>query len=89
MCERPRRGRALGEAAMAMVRDRGSIVAVVVERYERADDLGIGGAFGHGAMIPATPPGANTSQTEPPDPALAVASPLLGRLSPPEGPRDS
>ena len=52
MGQRPRGSRALGEAAMAVVGDRGAEVAVVVEGDERADDLGIGGTFAHGGMIP-------------------------------------
>jgi hypothetical protein len=51
--ERARRGRVLGEAAVAVVGDRGAEIAIVVECDERADGLRIGNALGHAAMIPA------------------------------------
>ena len=53
MGERPRRGRALGKAAVAVLRDRRPMITVVVEGDERADGLRIGNALGHAPMIPA------------------------------------
>jgi hypothetical protein len=50
--QRARRGRALGEAAVAVVRDRRPVISIVVEGDERADGLRIGNALGHARMIP-------------------------------------
>ncbi len=60
--QRPRRRRRLGEAAMAMIRDGQAIVAVVVQRDERADR----GAFG--AAREAISHRGDDTRTGPPDP---------------------